>query len=215
MKRARKYTLTKRAEQQEETRTRIAAAAMALHEELGPALTTVSAIAERAGVERLTVYRHFPDDRAILQACSGLYAQLHPPPDPASWQDIDDPVTRSRVALLAIYAHYRVTHRMYARALRDEERMDAVREVMDRTRAGYFAPLRNDLAAAWPSRRRELRVGLAHALEFTTWQSLEREGLSDKAKADLMVRWLKASACMPEDSAERPRRKSPASKPAT
>lgn len=194
MKTARKYTLKKRAEQQEETRLRIAAAAMALHEEIGPALTTVSAIAERAGVERLTVYRHFPDDRAILQACSGLHARLHPPPDPAVWQDIEDPSERARAALGAIYSYYQSTAGMYARVVPDEERVPAVRELMERSRAEYFGPVRDGLAAGWKSRRRDFRGAIAHALQFTTWQSLEREGIPDREKTKMMVRWLEALA---------------------
>jgi AcrR family transcriptional regulator len=193
MKAPRKYTLRKRAEQQEETRARITAAAMALHEELGPARTTVSAIAERAGVERLTVYRHFADDREILQACSAMYAQLHPPPEPASWQTIEDPAGRAAAALSAVYGWYRITERMFARVVLDAEQVPAVNEVWTGLQAGYIEPLRDDLLAAWKSRRRELKTAISHALQFTTWQSLEREGLSDKAKTRMMVRWLVAS----------------------
>ncbi|HEY6582806.1 MAG TPA: helix-turn-helix domain-containing protein, partial [Rubrobacter sp.] len=67
-----KYELKRRAERQEETRLRITRATLELHETVGPALTTRSAIAERAGVGRPTVYSHFPDDLSLGIACSSL-----------------------------------------------------------------------------------------------------------------------------------------------
>ena len=96
---ARKYEMKRRARRQEETRRRITEAAVRLHQALGPAKTTISAIAERAGVQRLTVYRHFPDERALLSACSSHYAAANPPPDPEPWTRIPDPEDRLRRAL--------------------------------------------------------------------------------------------------------------------
>src|SRR6476661_3903394 len=99
----RKYQKKLRAEQQEETRQRIVEAMVALHREVGPARTTISAIAERAGVERLTVYRHFPDETEMFQACTTHYATVVPGPDPAAWAGIEDPAERLRATLLAFY----------------------------------------------------------------------------------------------------------------
>src|SRR5215469_2787592 len=106
---ARKYQLHQRAQRQAETRQRIIDAAVELHTTLGPAQTTVSAIAERAGVERPTFYRHFPDEHALLTACSSHYLVTHPLPDPTSWGLIADPQTRLRRALAEVYAYYRRT----------------------------------------------------------------------------------------------------------
>src|SRR5919107_1985901 len=103
----RKYQKIRRAEQQAETRQRIVEAMVALHREVGPARATISAIAERAGVERLTVYRHFPDERSMFEACTTHYATEVPQPDPASWADIDDPAERLRAVLLTFYEYYR------------------------------------------------------------------------------------------------------------
>ena len=113
---ARTYKLKQRAAQQAETRQRIVEAAVALHESLGGAGATVTAIAERAGVGRLTVYRHFPDERALLTACTTHYFVQHPPPDPAAWARIADPESRLRQALGELHAYYRRTEGMLARA---------------------------------------------------------------------------------------------------
>src|SRR6185312_8925397 len=97
-KEPRKYQKKLRAEQQEETRQRIVEAMVALHREVGPARTTISAIAERAGVERLTVYRHFPDERSMFEACTSHYATVVPQPDPARWEGVEEPAERLRSA---------------------------------------------------------------------------------------------------------------------
>src|SRR5689334_23081270 len=116
---ARKYELRQRAEARAVTRQRIVDATVALHGSVGPAATTISAIAERAGVQRLTVYRHFPDKRALFQACSGHWAALHPLPDPSSWPAVADPAARLELALRELYAHYRETEQMTANIRRD------------------------------------------------------------------------------------------------
>ncbi len=103
----RRYQQKRRAEQQAETRQRIVEAMVDLHREVGPARTTISAIAERAGVERLTVYRHFPDERSMFEACTSHYATQVPGPDPAAWAGIEEPAERLRAALLAFYDYYR------------------------------------------------------------------------------------------------------------
>ncbi len=103
----RKYDMKRRAKRQEETRQRIVEATVELHKTVGMARTTISAIAEKAGVERLTVYRHFPDERALFSACSGHWNAANPPPDPASWTQVADPEERLRSALSEVYAYHR------------------------------------------------------------------------------------------------------------
>jgi AcrR family transcriptional regulator len=109
---ARTYTLKKRAEQQAQTRQRIVEAAIDLHGTVGPANTTFSMIAERAGVQRHTLYAHFPDERSLLQACSGLHGERHPMPDAAAWRDIPDPRQRLTASLDAMMRswHGSLTH---------------------------------------------------------------------------------------------------------
>src|SRR5215216_1744944 len=119
--RSRPYRKRARARQEEETRQRIAHAAMELHGSIGPARTTISAVAERAGVQRATVYRHFPDELSLFQACSGHWMELHPLPDLEAWAAIEDPDERLRVALGELYGRYRRTERMTELLLRDEE----------------------------------------------------------------------------------------------
>ena len=116
-----KYNLKKRAERQEETRLRIARATLELHEILGPALTTRSAIAERAGVTRPTVYSHFPDELSLGKACSSLELSDNPLPDPGPWQEIPDPERRMRVALGELYSYFRRREQLWANILRDQE----------------------------------------------------------------------------------------------
>src|SRR5690606_27378743 len=122
----RPYRMTQRAESREETRARIVEAAVALHEEIGPRATTVSAIAERAGVQRLTVYRHLPDEEAMIRACSSHWAASNPAPDPARWDSIADPARRVRTALREFCAYYARTARMWASVRRDAADMPAV-----------------------------------------------------------------------------------------
>src|SRR5215210_5297504 len=107
VQRKRVYTKRRRAQLEEDTRRRITAATVELHREVGPANTTISAVAERAGVQRLTVYRHFPDERALLGACSAHWRAGHPAPDPSPWPPIEDPEDRLRTAIAAFYAYYR------------------------------------------------------------------------------------------------------------
>ena len=116
-----KYKLKKRAERQEETRLRITRATLELHETIGPALTTRSAIAERAGVSKPTVYSHFPDELSLGKACSSLSLSENPPPDLGQWEEIADPDERLRAALPELYASFRLIERLLTNILRDQE----------------------------------------------------------------------------------------------
>ena len=126
----RKYQQKKRAEAQAETRQRIVEATMALHEEVGPRATTISAIAERAGVQRLTVYRHFPDETAVFQACTSHWLSLNPPPAPEDWADAATPGERRAAALAAFDAYYGRTRAMWAASHRDVEQVPALQGPM-------------------------------------------------------------------------------------
>jgi len=192
----RKYTLKRRADQQEQTRVRIVEATVALHEELGPRNTTISAIAERAGVQRLTVYRHFPDDHAIFAACTTRWLELNPPPQPALWQDVSGPYKRCGIALAAFYGYYRRTARMWSVAYRDVESVPALQGPMAQFDA-YLDQLRDGLLQGWSltrARRRDVAVTLGHCLRFATWCSLADTGLKDSQLVGLALRWLRAGA---------------------
>jgi AcrR family transcriptional regulator len=193
---ARKYELKRRAARQEETRQRIVEATVALHQTVGGAGATISAIAALAGVERPTVYRHFPDERALLTACTGHYLALNPPPDPATWRGLVDPRERLRVALAAVYAFHRRTEQMMAHAMQDVETMPTLREVL----APYFAyweAVRETLLVGWPctgDRGGWVRAAIGHALDFRTWRSLVREqGLEDGEVVELMAALVAAA----------------------
>jgi len=193
----RKYEKKRRAEQESETRRRIVEAVFALHGEIGPARTTIKAIAERAGVERLTVYRHFADEGAIFAACDAHFRAETPPPNPAEWADVADPAARLRAALLAFYGFYRRGENMIANAERDSAELPALAAVMA-PRDQFIAAVREDLLAAWtaPDRARaRLAAAIAHSLRFDTWRSLARvEGLEDAEAAELMVDFARAAA---------------------
>ena len=188
----RKYTKTRRAEQQDETRARIVDATVKLHESLGPAQTSIMAIAEAAGVQRLTVYRHFPDDASLFEACTTRYLELHPPPQPTAWADIERPGERSRTALLAFCRYYRQTEQMWRVGYRDVDQVAALQAPMNRFEA-YLDQVTDDLVQAWhttPAARKSLKLTLRHALRFTTWQSLKNAKLKDKQIAELVQGWL-------------------------
>jgi AcrR family transcriptional regulator len=186
---SRPYRMTRRAETRDETRARIVAAAVALHEELGPRATTVSAIAERAGVQRLTVYRHFPDDEAMFAACSASWEERHPLPDldalPGAGRQ------SCREGLLRLYRYYRENAGMLASVTRDAA-MPALAAPLKRSAGALAAYVEGLLERLSPplSRADLARATLGHAVRFETWQSLEAGGLDDPAKADLVMAWL-------------------------
>jgi AcrR family transcriptional regulator len=183
----RPYELKQRAERQEETRRRIVEAAVELHQTLGPAATTVSDIARRAGVGRVTVYRHFADEAEILGACSGLYFERHPPPDPERWREIEDPVERLRTGLAEAYAYHRETEEMMVPVLadiREHEVVQPYHALWERASDVLLEPWR-----ARGQRRALLRAGIALALSFDTWRQLVRgQGLSDEQAIELALR---------------------------
>jgi AcrR family transcriptional regulator len=187
----RQYTMRRRAELEEETRRRITASAVELHEELGPAQTSISAIADRAGVRRSTVYRHFPDEDALFAACSAHWRAANPPPDPATWSSIADVHERTRTAIRSLYGFYDGTEAMYTSLLRDEPLVPAVAKRL-RDVHGYLRSIQDDLAAGRGlrgRRARHMRAAIGHALVFSTWRSLTRdEGLSNEEAAELMAR---------------------------
>jgi AcrR family transcriptional regulator len=193
----RKYQQKRRAEQQAETRRRIIEALVALHREIGPARTTISAVAERAGVERLTVYRHFANETEMFEACSAHFATEVVPPDPAAWVGETNPAERLRAALLAFYDYYRRGEDMFAHVQRDASQLPALAVVLSPWDA-FMDEVRSGLLKGWAARgaaRTRLAAAVAHALRFDTWRSLVRaEGLGDAEAADLMVTLAQAAA---------------------
>lgn len=198
MKRA-GYRLGKRAEQQAETRRRIVEATAELHAEVGPAETSISAVAERAGVQRLTVYRHFPDEAALFAACAAHAVTRHPPPDPALWTEIAEPGERLEVALRALYAYYRTGEPALAKVLRDAERLPALEAALAPMR-DYMTGAAEVLSVGWGvelGAERAFGAALAHALEFWSWRSLAARGLDPAEAARLMARFVVAATGAP------------------
>src|SRR3954464_3193469 len=185
----RKYELKARAEAQEETRRRITEATLGLHLEVGPAKTTISEIAKRAGVTRLTVYNNFPDEVSLLGACSAHYGSQHPPPDPGTWATQQDPAERTRAALMAFYRYYRDTEAMTGKVMRDAQAMPALAAVLEGSYVPFVQAVRDDLAAAFGAADdKRLRAAVGLALRFETWSALARdEGMTDAAAADLAL----------------------------
>jgi AcrR family transcriptional regulator len=190
--RKRTYRLSARAESQAETRARIVEAAVTLHEQLGPAATPISAIAERAGVQRLTLYRHFSDDAAMFAACTAHWGAQHPPPPSSLWDGIKDPAARAGAALTAFYDYYAGTRRMWFVAYRDLDQVPPIQPVI-----GHFEDLltttAESLADAFRIKGRALQQvteTLRHALAYSTWRSLEERGLDTAEKVRLVRHWL-------------------------
>ena len=183
----RKYELGKRAERLADTRRRIVEAAVSLHTTEGPAKTSIAAVAECAGVQRHTVYAHFPDLRSLIAACSSHWEAANPFPDPAAWFAIDDPTRRLRAALDDVYAWYDRVEPAVALFLRDASLVPENGEIMER-QAAELAALAARLADGF-GKRRGARAAIGHALEFETWRSLvRRQGLSRRTAVDAMVR---------------------------
>jgi AcrR family transcriptional regulator len=197
----RKYELKRRAESQERTRKRIAKAAAELHEEVGPAETTVAEIARRAGVSRLTVYKHFPDNAALYPACSAHYAAENPLPDFAAALAPEDPVDRVRSLLRVVYAGlYRERQGMMRNLHRDRRRDPALDEFMRNNADAALRGLEGTLVAGFEldsERAGRLRALIGVALEFWTWERLTRDGTDDEEAADLMTEAIASVAGVP------------------
>jgi AcrR family transcriptional regulator len=183
----RPYTKRRRAASEEATRQRIVEAAIALHQTVGPAATTVTDIADRAGVGRVTVYRHFPDEPSLAQACSGTYFARHPFPDPEPWRAIADPAERLATALGETYAYHATTEAMMRHALGDAPDHEVMRPYHAHWERAADVLLAGRRARG---RRRELlRAGLIAALSFGTWDTLVRRcGLSPDDAAAVAAR---------------------------
>ena len=188
------YRKRKRAEQELATRERITEAAVALHQTLGPARTTVKAIAERAGVQRGTVYRHFPDVERLFAACSAAYSSRHPAPDAAAWAAVAAPDARLRTALGELYAWYLEVEAMLSKVLRDIEELPPA---MQQEFASDAAAMVEVLMLGRPVRgraRARVSAAVAHAIDFQTWRSLTRaHGLRDDEAVRLMTGMVEAA----------------------
>lgn len=193
----RKYELKQRADAMEETRLRITEAAMELHGSVGPARTTVTAVAERAGVQRHTVYRHFPTEAELFASCTAHFAALHPWPDTDAWSRIDDPRERLATGLDELYRWYEETADMWTRILRDRELVEAIEPALQPFYY-YLGRCAGTLSAGWALRGRRKRVleaSIRHAVQFATWQSLVRSGDIARSEAvNLMTALATASA---------------------
>jgi AcrR family transcriptional regulator len=192
----RRYTKRRRAAAEQKTRQRITEAAVELHGTVGPARTTISAIADRAGVQRATVYRHFPDEETLFEACSGHYAAMNPPPDPTPWGAIADPAARLRHALTEIYAFYDRTEAMIENVTRDIPFVPGMAKPVARRRA-YLEAAIEAIVSGRPERghaRRRVKAAVGHATSFATWQSLVRQqGVDDSEAVAMMAAMVEAS----------------------
>jgi AcrR family transcriptional regulator len=192
----RKYELKKRAEEMAETHRRITEAAIELHGTVGPSRTTMSAVAKRAGVERRTLYRHFPTEADLFVACSTDYFTANPWPDLGNWRAIRDPQQRLERALDELYAYYERTEPMFSNVLRDAELVDFARDAMAPLHA-YLDEAAEILTTGRPvrGRRRQLLGGaLRHALAFSTWHSLAANGIGRSDAAKLVTALVEAAA---------------------
>jgi AcrR family transcriptional regulator len=192
----RKYELKQRAREMAETHLRITEAAIELHGSIGPSRTTMSAVAERAGVERRTLYRHFPNDAALFAACSEHYFDANPWPELGLWRAIRDPQQRLQRALDELYAYYERNEPMFSNVLRDAELVDVARDAVAPLHA-YLEEAAETLAVGHPARgrRRQLFEGaLRHALAFSTWHSLRTSGVGQADAVKLVTALVEAAA---------------------
>jgi AcrR family transcriptional regulator len=191
----RQYTLKRRAERVADTRRRLVESAIELHGTVGPAATTLSMIAERAGVQRHTLYAHFPDEKSLFLACSGLSLERDPLPEPSGWTSIPDVQDRLRHGLAALYAWYARNEQLVACVLRDAEHHAMTREISEYRFGPVFGACRKVLGRGLTARQRAL---LAVALDFHAWRALTRESQASPDTAAAMFAQAIRSAAAPE-----------------
>jgi len=185
-----------RAKAQDATRRKIIEATMRLHEEVGPRATTISAIASKAGVQRLTVYRHFPDEQTIFAACTSHWLAQNPPPQPEDWASVADPSERVQAALGAFFRYYSSTQRMWRSSHRDVADVPALTRPMTEFSAfltSVSSALARAMAVEPAAAARLVAMTLRHALAFSTWEDLEQRGLEDPQKVELAMRWIEGA----------------------
>ena len=190
----RKYELKQRAEQAADTRRRIVETVVGMHLTVGPAATTISEVARRVGVQRQTVYNHFPEEEELFAACSAHWRALHPAPDPAAWTDVRD-------GLRALYAWYGETEPMTTNVLRDAEVLPALRAVLEPGRDAYLAAVRKALT---DGRSRRAAAAVAVATDFHVWRSLKE--LGDDEAVELMAGLVELARSPRRGSSARPAR---------
>lgn len=199
----RPYKLKARARRQEQVHKRITLAAVHLHKTVGPAKTTMNAIAELAGVRRATVYNHFPTELELIDACSSHWFMENPPPDHTAWLEISDPVHRTNRALLDMYQYYEVGQEMLGKVLRDAPLVPAMDEIRRQKWQPMLEGMVEIIVSGWKSGHnrvqiskqamKALRASLMVALDFFTWQTLTESGLSTKEAARLASSWVESS----------------------
>ena len=197
----RPYQLRARAAGMDRTRERITRAAVELHRTIGPAATTMRGVAERAGVTRATLYRHFANEEALFAACSADWLAANPSPDITRWALTADPVERLGMALDELYAYYRATEQMRANLLRD---IDVLPQAIQMGITAFPASAMEIIVKGWPRRGNRLRRAvLGHAIGFETWRSLSCQGVTDREAASLMIRLTLESPDLQERPAAR------------
>jgi AcrR family transcriptional regulator len=192
----RRYRKRARADAEAQTRRRITEAAVKLHGTVGPARTTIKGVAEEAGVQRATVYRHFPTEEALFAACSGHWASLNPPPDPEGWRKIAGPDERLRVALGELYPWYERGEAMLTNVVRDAPLVPAMRQAVGARHAMIALYVETLMAGRRERGRRRERAAAAigHALDFMTWRSLvEDRSLETDEAVELMARLVESA----------------------
>jgi len=205
----RRYRKRRRAELERRTRERITEAAVRLHGSVGPARTTVSGVAKEAGVQRATVYRHFPDEKSLFEACSAHYWAANPLPDPSSWRKLRDHGERARRGLTEMYEFYSRTEAMLEKTSRDAPLVEAMAEPAARFQ-DYLRSVGDTLIAGGRERgaaRRRVRAAAGHAVSFPTWRSLVRhQGLENEEAASMMAALIERAGT-PDAAKPRARRR--------
>ena len=177
--------MRRRAESQGETRRRIVEAALQLHRMLGPARTPLSAVAAAAGVQRHTLYRHFPTPESLFKACGEHFAATSGRPDPARWSELPATRERARVILADLYAWYAGNADAVGRALRDSDQVPVGSGVHNLQAAAV------DLLAGRAQRR---RAAARMMVSFGAWSALTEDGaMAPAAAAKLAAEMLEAA----------------------
>ena len=176
----RRYRSDRRQAGVDETRRRIVGAAVALHAEQGAMATSFAQVAKRADVAVPTVYKHFPNQAALLQSCTGHVFACSPALGPEIYRGLATAEARLAALAKAAFAVHRFQAPWMRRGIHEAALMPDLAKIVDEARSQFRRLVALALEPRFAGRPPAGLVALIEILlGFSAWQRLAEEaGLS-------------------------------------